>query len=62
MKQKAGYCSDCVYCGWFTGVIPYSDYLFRTNQRRPCPPGEGCTVKVSKEVKQKKKRGKDIKL
>lgn len=62
MKQKAGNCSDCVYCGWLTGVIPYCDYLFRTNQRRPCPPGEGCTVKVSKEVKRKKKRGKDIKL
>lgn len=62
MKQKAGNCSDCVYCGWFTGVIPYCDYLCRTNQRRPCPPGEGCTVKVSKEVKRKKKRGKDIKL
>lgn len=41
-----GYCDKCVYRKTFTSAGPYCDYLCMTNERRPCPPGEGCTVRV----------------
>lgn len=43
----ANNCSDCFYCGKLSsGSVPYCRYIFMTNQKRPCPPGDGCTVKV----------------
>ena len=50
------YCQNCVYCAGIYGGLSYCNYLFRTNQRRPCPPGEGCTVKVPMKIYRKKKK------
>jgi hypothetical protein len=41
----ANKCATCFYhckCG---GMI-CCNFLFKTGQRRPCPPGDACTVKV----------------
>lgn len=38
-------CADCVYKG-MAGELPHCAYIFKTGQRRPCPPGDECTVKV----------------
>lgn len=49
------YCDNCVYCGKFAnGTIRYCNYLCATDNRRPCPPGEGCTVKIVRKVYRRK--------
>lgn len=51
-------CDDCFYRGSVTGKGPhYCRYLIMTNEKRPCPPGDGCTVKVPRAVKRRVKRG-----
>lgn len=40
-------CKGCIYLG-AAGNYPVCNYLLATKQRRPCPAGAGCTVKVSK--------------
>ena len=48
------YCKGCIYLGTIHKVLPWCKYLFMEDKRRPCPPGAGCTVKLtSKEVKKK---------
>ena len=50
-------CDNCVYSGSIHGsYLRCCNYFLATNQRRPCPPGEGCTVKVGREVKRRKKK------
>ena len=54
MKQQKVYdraCSGCAYLGWIAGYIGYCSYMFKTDKRRPCPPGKGCTVKQKKGKK-----------
>ena len=52
------HCDNCFYCGrMVNGSLLYCKYLFVTNQMRPCPPGDGCTVKVPRRVYRKKKKG-----
>lgn len=52
------FCDDCCYYKKTgSGAYRYCDYFFATNQRRPCPPGEGCTVKVGMKVNRRKKKG-----
>ncbi len=44
-------CADCLYhfaaadpdC--YRAVMPACVYILRTGRRRPCPAGEGCTVR-----------------
>ena len=51
------YCDDCFYRGVLTGLAtPCCNYFLMTNQRRPCPPGPGCTVKVRRKVKRRRKK------
>lgn len=47
MENKCDkFCHDCVYMGVVeSGYIPMCNYIFMEDKRRPCPPGEGCTVK-----------------
>lgn len=52
------YCDNCVY----SGVLSYSttricNYIFIKNKKRPCPAGEGCTVKVVRKRSRIKKEG-----
>lgn len=37
-------CKGCVYAALLSGAW-CCDYLGVTGHRRPCPPGEGCTVR-----------------
>ena len=51
------YCDDCFYKGHVYGTGPaFCRYLLMTDRRRPCPAGKGCTVKVPREVKRRKKK------
>ena len=42
----ANNCATCFYHGKCGGMI-YCNFYFMTGQRRPCPAGDGCTVKVA---------------
>ena len=54
---KDKFCDDCYYCVNFrSGGMRCCNYLIMTNQRRPCPPGEGCTVKVPRKVYRRRKK------
>ena len=49
------YCDPCVYRKSFTGGWwPYCDYLCMTGKPRPCPAGDGCTVRVTRMVYRKR--------
>ena len=57
-------CDNCVYYIYLESIQDKCcNYLIQTGQRRPCPPGDGCTVKVGKHGKwqtwwhRKKKKG-----
>ncbi len=41
-------CEGCAYAVLLSGEW-YCDYLLTTGHRRPCPPGEGCTVRVEEK-------------
>ena len=41
------YCNGCVYKGIVQGNVPCCNYIFMEDKMRPCPPGEGCTVKTT---------------
>jgi hypothetical protein len=54
------YCDNCVYSGTLTAsTTKVCNYLLVTNKRRPCPPGEGCTVKVVRKRSRRKKGAED---
>ena len=49
------YCDPCVYSKSITGGwCQYCDYLFMTGKPRPCPAGDGCTVRVTRRVYRKR--------
>lgn len=53
----ASNCDNCFFRGSLeNGKLPYCRYFFMTNQRRPCPPGDGCTVKVGRKVNRRKRK------
>ncbi len=39
-------CYDCRYFGGKAENAWCCNYIFIAGQRRPCPPGDGCTVKL----------------
>ena len=49
------YCRGCIH---LTTVAdwPCCNYLINTDQRRPCPAGDGCTVKETKKRKRKEQK------
>ena len=53
MKEKSGreYCRGCVHFRGHTSFDRCCNYIFDTQHRRPCPPGEGCTVKIERKYK-----------
>lgn len=59
MSEEIDYtfCRNCVYFETYSDVILGCCYLLRTNKRRPCDPGEGCTVKIARKRKRVKKNG-----
>ena len=49
------YCDACVYRKVFTGGWhPYCDYLCMVGKPRPCPAGDGCTVRSTRRVYRKR--------
>ena len=54
-KQKGipldKYCIGCKYYTKITDGVRYCSYMFRTDNRRPCPPGKDCTVRVERKKK-----------
>ena len=58
-KQPIGVCSNfCIGCLFRKSLYwnDCCDYLIMTDKRRPCPAGDGCTVKVTKKEHRKRKR------
>lgn len=56
------YCDACIYRKTITsGVIPYCDYICMTLKRRPCPAGDGCTVRTTRRVYRKRQLSDDEK-
>lgn len=50
------YCSSCIYSTLVTGGCnKICNYLLYTDKMRPCPPGEGCTVRVKSRAKRQRK-------
>lgn len=49
--------ASCVYHGKCAGMI-CCNYLLRTGHMRPCPAGDGCTVKVGYRKRQYPKKRK----
>lgn len=51
---KKNYCDDCFYYR-STNLDRYCAYIFIEHTRRPCDPGDKCTVKIPRKVKRRKK-------
>ena len=57
MSVITKYCDGCHYRQHFTsGGLPYCNYLCSTGHKRPCPAGDGCTVRVLRKVYRKRVR------
>ena len=56
MIGKKHPCEGCIYLSMIgNSYLPCCNYIFMEDKRRPCPPGEGCTVKITdKQVKKRK--------
>ena len=57
MSVCDSYCRDCDYHGYGDGWTILCLYLFREGKIRPCPAGNGCTVKKVKKKSRGDKRG-----
>lgn len=44
-------CDGCVYMGIVSGQMPCCNYIFMEDRKRPCPPGDRCTVKKTGKYK-----------
>lgn len=42
------HCKGCIYRCNLYNYLYCCDYFLRTGKRRPCPAGQGCTVKIKK--------------
>ena len=60
-NPNAKYCEGCVYFGGDYECTKCCNYIFVNGERRPCPPGKDCTVKIERErYREKKERSTDI--
>lgn len=50
-------CHNCVYYHSWHDVNKHCNYYLMTDKRRPCDPGEGCTVKVTRKREREKGNG-----
>lgn len=46
-------CQNCIYFQGTSDCVCTCDYILITGRKRPCDPGEGCTVKVKRRRKRK---------
>ncbi len=56
MAQKSNYCDNCHYYRYANGTsgVRCCHYLLWTNRKRPCDPGDACTVKVPVKANRRK--------
>ena len=60
-KANNNYCEGCIFFRGDFEINRCCNYYIDTDKRRPCPPGEGCTVKIErKRYREKKERSTDI--
>ena len=52
--SKKNNCDDCFYYR-SCNTDRYCAYIFVEHHRRPCDPGDACTVKIARKVKRRKK-------
>lgn len=45
-KEDSSVCKGCIYSNHLQNTTYLCDYILMTKQRRPCPPGSKCTVRV----------------
>lgn len=48
-KKKPHPCRGCHYWKGRSDDVKTCNYYLWTDHRRPCPPGEGCTVRVEQD-------------
>lgn len=48
------FCSKCIYRSLVHGTMPCCNYLLRTGNIRPCPAGDGCTVRITQMAYRKR--------
>ena len=53
MRKNDAYCKGCVYRGKTSGDTT-CEYILIEKKRRPCKPGDGCTVRVLGKKDRKK--------
>lgn len=54
MSECTKRCEKCIYSKKFNSMsLPYCDYLCMTGKIRPCPAGDGCTVRTTRKEDQK---------
>ena len=60
-KANNNWCEGCIYFRGEFEINRCCNYYLDTDKRRPCPPGEGCTVRVERKgYREKKERSTDI--
>ena len=47
-------CEGCMYYAQVNRLDWFCNYYFKTDKRRPCPAGKGCTVRREKRRKRSK--------
>ncbi len=50
-RERSVGCKGCVYATRYAYEAYFCEYLLQTGNRRPCPPGKDCTVKVNVRTK-----------
>ena len=50
-------CEKCFYFMRIHGGMRCCHYIFIEGKKRPCEPGDGCTVKIAIKVSRKRKKG-----
>lgn len=54
LDEKKNPCHGCEYYGGKQQAVRSCNYFLMTGKRRPCDPGEGCTVREDGRMKKRK--------
>ena len=53
-------CDNCFYFGALPGhSVRFCRFSWMTNEKRPCPAGDNCTVKVVRQIHRKRRKAYD---
>lgn len=61
MAEKVcdAYCLNCIYYLGSDGHRGFCNYYLKTDKRRPCDPGKGCTVRVLRKKNRRTRKEND---